>query len=412
MDFRRNPDVQIRIDLPDEFSGSDAQSVKAVTGTIQGKLGMSDAEVTMRLAGNTPHLIVRRAPAPPDRVSYSDVTTILEKASDSAPILGLGPRNKLVTVKFDDESPHVLVSAGTGAGKSAILRLITAQGLAKGCEAVICDVKRVSHSWAKRLPRVTYVRSIEDIHDVLVGLDAECERRYTILDTDEDADVGPRIIVDLEEMNATIRKLETYWRKVRSNTDPKVSPAVEAIGNLLFMGRAAKMHVIAVAQLATARALGGPEARENFATRILARYTLNAWKMLVPEIWPAPKSSRHSGRVQVAIAGDATETQIVYLTNEEARELALKGGGELSVKPVLHSVSEEDAAPIEDRKTLGQAVKAGWVTLGYEALKKARGRDADFPTGVTGIDGWNRYTREELEYWERNRERDTKGDSA
>lgn len=413
MNFRTDPDVQIRLDLPDEFNGSDAQSVKAVTGTIQAKLGMPDAEVYLRLQGNTPHMIVVRAPAPPDRVMYSDVEAVIENASDAAPFLGYGPRNKPVTVKFDDESPHVLVSAGSGAGKSVILRLITAQGLSKGGEAVICDVKRVSHSWAKGLPRVTYVRSIDDIHDALVALDAECERRYQLIDDDENADVGPRITIDLEEMNATIRKLESYWRRIRTNDQPKVSPAVEAIGNLLFMGRAAKMHVIAVAQMATARALGGPEARENFATRILARYTINAWKMLVPEIWPAPKSSRHSGRVQVAIAGEATETQIAFLTNEEARALALKGGGELSVKPTLHAVSEEHAAPIEDRKTLGQAIKAEWLPMDYEAAKKARSRDPDFPQGVTGIgDGYNRYTREELEYWFRNRERGKKGDSA
>lgn len=28
--------------------------------------------------------------------------------------------------------------------------------------------------------------------------------------------------------------------------------------------------------------------RENFATRILVRYTLNVWRMLVPEATPAP----------------------------------------------------------------------------------------------------------------------------
>lgn len=35
------------------------------------------------------------------------------------------------------------------------------------------------------------------------------------------------------------------------------------------MGRQPRMHVLLVAQSATARALGGPEVRERFATRIL-----------------------------------------------------------------------------------------------------------------------------------------------
>lgn len=357
-------------------------------------------------------MLVRRAPEPPDKVLYPSVEEIIKSASDSAPFLGYGPGNKYVAVKLDSESPHILISASPGAGKSVLLRLLAAQGLAKEGEVVICDIKRVSHSWAKGLPRVTYARSIDEIHDVLVALDAESERRYLIIDRDgEDADVGPRLFILLEEMNATIRRLERYWQKIKGPNDPKLSPAVEAIGNLLFMGRAAKEHVIAVAQMATARALGGPEARENFATRILARYSLNAWRMLVPEIWPAPKASRHSGRVQVAIAGEATETQIVFLTEQEARELALTGGTESEVAPrQTKPVSEETATPIVDLKTLGEAVKAGWLPMKYEALKRARSRDIEFPKGVTGIDKVNRYSQDELVRWFDNRERGQRGD--
>lgn len=39
------------------------------------------------------------------------------------------------------------------------------------------------------------------------------------------------------------------------------------------MGRQVRLHVLLVAQSATARAIGSPEMRENFATRILVRYT-------------------------------------------------------------------------------------------------------------------------------------------
>lgn len=410
--FKTDPDVVIRLDLPAEFSGGDNQSVKAVTSTIQGKLSLPEAEVTLRLAGDTPHMLVRRAPEPPDKVPYESVKLVIQNAKDSAPFLGYGPGNKYVAVKLDSESPHILISASPGAGKSVLLRLLAAQGLAKGGEVVICDVKRVSHSWAKGLPRVTYARSIEEIHNVLVELDAESERRYMIIDMEgEDTDVGPRLFILLEEMNATIRRLERYWQKVKGPNDPKLSPAVEAIGNLLFMGRAAKEHVIAVAQMATARSLGGPEARENFATRILARYSLNAWRMLVPEIWPAPKASRHSGRVQVAIAGEATETQIVYLTEQEARELALSDGTEMEIAPrQTKSINEETPVPTVELKTLGEAAKAGWLPMKYEALKRARSRDVEFPKGVTGIDKVNRYSRNELVSWFNNRERGQRGD--
>ncbi|MCX5357033.1 hypothetical protein [Streptomyces mirabilis] len=82
------------------------------------------------------------------------------------------------------------------------------------------------------------------------------------------------------------------------------------------------MHVLVVAQsataTATARALGGPEVREQLATRILARYSMNAWRMLALEIHPAPKSTKHPGRAKVVISGTARETQVLFFTDAEA----------------------------------------------------------------------------------------------
>src|SRR5690606_30313218 len=110
-----------------------------------------------------------------------------------------------------------------------------------------------------------------------------------------------------------IAQLANWWAEVRERSDPKRSPAIAALGELLFMGRSAKVNVLAVAQMLTARSIGGPEARENFAIRCLARYTANAWKMLVPEA-AMPRPSRTLGRWQIVVGGQATETQVAYLT--------------------------------------------------------------------------------------------------
>ncbi|MGW1794260.1 hypothetical protein ACWCO0_25860 [Streptomyces tubercidicus] len=80
----------------------------------------------------------------------------------------------------------------------------------------------------------------------------------------------------LEEVNATMAQLKRYWAKIRESGDPKTSPAVDALAEILFMGRQVRLHVLLVAQSAPARAIGGPETRENFSTRSLVRYTLNA----------------------------------------------------------------------------------------------------------------------------------------
>ena len=59
--------------------------------------------------------------------------------------------------------------------------------------------------------------------------------------------------------------------------------------------------------------ISGPEARENFGIRVLGRYSVAAWRVLVPEITPIPPKSTIRGRVQVCVAGEREETQVAYL---------------------------------------------------------------------------------------------------
>nr|WP_173309157.1 pRL2-11 [Streptomyces sp. 44414] len=293
----------IRIDLPADFAGED--SVKSLVKTVvTNKLALQDVTFSWQIEGKSHHVVVKQSPRPPSKVLFSDpeVKKIVEGMPESAPLIGLSHRGRAISVDLDAESPHVLVSAGTGGGKSVILRAIFAQLLKNGAEGAVLDRKRHSHKWVRGLSGVAYHREIEDIHDALVALGEEGERRNRIVDAWEgdegEAPVGPRMAILLEEANATIGKLKRYWASVRKTkadddgpADPKESPAIDALGEILFMGRAVKMHVLMVAQSATANALGGPEMRENFATRILARYTRNAWNMLVPG-GPSPRPSR------------------------------------------------------------------------------------------------------------------------
>ncbi|MFB6989692.1 hypothetical protein ACNPQN_42510 [Streptomyces sp. NPDC056297] len=190
-----------------------------------------------------------------------------------------------------------------------------------GSRVFVLDTKRISHPWANGIDGVTYCA---DIHDQLIAFGMEVRGRTRVADElGIDADpkaIGPRLLILLEEVNATMKQLARYWERIRESGDPKVSPAVDALNEILYMGRQLRMHVLLVAQSATARALGGPEAREQFATRILARYSANAWRMLAPEVHPAPKSTKHHGRAQVVSGGSARETQVLFFTEAEARE--------------------------------------------------------------------------------------------
>ncbi len=350
----------------------------------------------------------------PRLVRLADVMKAVSAAKETRPVLGMALGRKLVHADLDDDSPHILVSAGSGGGKSVIMRLIVAQILAHGGICLILDVKRMSHRWARGLPNVRYCRTIEEIHEACLWLRPEVERRNELADEGADidgntehVDVGPRLFVLAEEMNATSNRLAAYWKTVKQPGQPNASPAVEALGDAYFMGRQVKVNVGAVAQMFTARTAGGPEARENFGTRILARYTMNNWRVLVPEIWPMPAKSRRRGRVQVCCGGVATETQIVLATPKECRALATSGtvtpfpqtGDAMPGMPTLEKL------PAVRAVGLAEACASGLLPMTLDAARKARTRGQGFPEHVTRDGQELLYDPADLRTWAGNRPR-------
>jgi hypothetical protein len=300
------------------------------------------------------------------------------------------------------------------------VRSLVTQLMRNGAESIFCDIKRQSHRWARNLPGVTYCREIAEIHNALVATGIEGDRRNRLTDDiadevdTENLDVGSRIVLVLEEMNATIGKLQTYWEEIRTKDDPKRSPAIAALGEILFMGRAVKINVIAVGQLLTARALGGPEMRECFGCRILARASNNAWKMLAPEIQPIPKKTRHVGRMHVVIGGEAYETQGLFFTDKEAQDWAR--AGKVSVPSSWSNATESDMVgrtPIETPLTLSEIASQRVVPITYSTLRTHKSKDSTFPSPI-GRKGESDTYRiiDILSWWEHKNARKDKGVKA
>ena len=418
-----------RVTMPDTFDGA-PEVKRAVARLVGDKLG-AELDASWSHVGR-PVATFTPVPKPPRKVSFADLRGLIESAPESAPVIGLGHRSAPVGADYDADSPHLLVSAGSGGGKSVLARGQIAQALHNGALAAVLDLKRISHAWAKGLPNVRYARSVEEIHDTLLSLRFEVDRRNLAVDEYSDQDgnvdpkkIGPRLFIVAEELNATINRLNEYWRTIKEKGDPNTSPAVQALGDILFMGRAVRVHVIGIAQMMTARTLGGPEARENFAVRCLARYSMNAARMLAPEVWPFPRSSRHAGRWQIVYAGEAHETQVMWITNDEARAWASSGtvarwdgqhvnpatqaspapadqGEQVGYSPGLHLVPDADAP---EPVSLSDAVDGRLVALSLEALRSARKQDAEFPPAVGKRGTGLLYDPDALTRWERNRAR-------
>ncbi|WP_338785157.1 hypothetical protein [Streptomyces sp. DG1A-41] len=117
-------------------------------------------------------------------------------------------------------------------------------------------------------------------------------------------------------------------RPSRREGDPKKSPALTALEDVLYAGRQARIHVLHNGRVANGSLT--PAAREQFATVILARVSANTWQRLAPIAGPAPKPSTHLGRFHVVQDGTAHQTQALLLTDAEAANwLTATAAGEI-----------------------------------------------------------------------------------
>ncbi|WP_426510632.1 helicase HerA domain-containing protein [Dactylosporangium sp. McL0621] len=391
--FRRpGEELGPRIELTADTPYLTREQRQLVSAIISSKIPVSDLVEAWQQVGPrvTATWTVRKRP--PAKVGHAQVLAHLDGLAEWEFFLGLGAGDRPVTISLRDDSPHIAVSAGTGAGKSVLAQLIAVQVLARGGQVVILD-RKGSHRWALGLDGVDYCSRPEQMHAALVRLAALADERNTFaLHEADDWDPGPRVLVIAEELNATIGQLVNFWAEARGKGDPKRSPAIAALADLLFMGRSAKVNVLAVAQMLTARAIGGPEARENFGVRLLARYTANNWKMLVPEA-AMPRASRTLGRWQLVIGGQATETQVAYLSTAEARALACPRTPETSQVSALSS-------PGGDFLTLREAADLDVIPWTYDAAKKRLQRRVGAVPAPRGKRGnADLYARDDLVAW-------------
>ncbi|MEW2383709.1 DUF87 domain-containing protein [Micromonospora sp. NPDC047707] len=392
--FRRPgvEEVGPRIELVADTPYLTKEQKHLVSSIITAKIPVSDLVESWDMVG--PRVIarwtVRRRP--PARVGVDQVAAHFPALAEDEFFIGLGAGDRPVTLSLRADSPHIAVSAGTGAGKSVLAQLVAVQVLARGGRALILD-RKGSHKWALGLDGIDYCHRPDQMHSALVRLAALADERNTLaMHEDDDWNPGPRVLVIAEELNATIGQLVNFWNDARGKGDPKRSPAVAALADLLYLGRSAKVNVIGVAQMLTARAIGGPEARENFGVRVLARYTANAWRMLVPEA-PMPRASRTLGRWQLVVGGQATEVQVAYLSTAEARAFACPRS------PATSEVSGL-SSPRGDFLTLREAAEAGVIPWTHGAAKKRLQRrvgNVPTPRGKRGTA--DVYAREDLAAW-------------
>lgn len=426
-----DPDQRSTVRLPEGFSAEPAAR-KRLVKVVAERLGHGaahDGDVDM--AGAEPVLWVAAQPAPPDHVGLADMVEHLGQATDDRLFLGLGRRRTPMWLSWDLDSPHLALSFGSGAGKSTLVRLLAAQTLRLGGRVVIFDIAKEGDShgdWVRdehgaMLPGVEVYIDVEEGHDALCAW-ADEQRRRSRSRWDRTGEEFQRTLVVLEELNSTMPLLKAYWSRIKVSGDPPRPPSWDAILSMVCTGRAVKMNVVAVAQQLTARSLGGGEVRENFGLRALSRFTANTCKMLIPEVSPVPRSSRHKGRLTLAIDGEASDVQAGYLTVAETIEWSLGG----VAQPVRQEPRESFAranvsvdlpheagqgrhlAAVPDRAEVTITDFAERAGLTTKTVRNWRDRDPGFPA-VAGVGPRNAslYRLDELEAYAASQAKATVG---
>jgi hypothetical protein len=352
------------IDLPERFDGLDGRR-QAIEAIVTAKLALPDIEYVWKLTGQDHHVVARPVHRPPASVLFTDraVRQVIEAADEPAPVLGLGRSHHPVSIDLDTATPHVGISAGTGAGKSVLLRAMVAHLLHCGAVATVVDPKRFSLRAFADLPGVDYLKDIEDIHAGLIAVAGEAGRRNRLADErggEALADLRRHVLV-IDEQNTLMAALKAYWARERPRGGARTSPAIDALSAVLFLGREVRVNAIVSSQALTVGALGGGAAgsavREQFGARILGRASRQAWGFLAPGIAP-PAQSRHAGRMHLVIGDQVSEVQVTWMTEDEARAYAVAGdrpahqgsgviGGRVFAMPEpatthLHAVAEID----------------------------------------------------------------------
>lgn len=392
--FRRPDPVRMRLTVK-AYHLSEGQE-KDIASIVRDKLPLGDLHASWRYIGRRSTCTWRVRSRPPTHVGLAELNAAFPAMPDWEFFLGLDHRGQRVTISLEDDSPHVCCSAGSGAGKSVLAQALAVQVLHRGGQVVILD-RKGSHRWARGVPGVEYCTQPDQMHKALLRLAAMADaRNLEAFEREDGFDVGARHLVIAEELNATLGELRDHWTDIRERGDKAVSPAVKAFKRLLFMGRSAKVHVFAVAQMLTANTVGGPEARENFGVRCLARYTRNNWQMLAPEA-AMPRASRTRGRWQVVVAGIARETQVVYLTAAQARAFAYVPERADGVREPVTSIVTGNGAqtgnavdPRDELISLADAIDEGVLPWEKGATKmrirraRTAGRYVPEPAGLAG----------------------------
>jgi hypothetical protein len=344
--YSTSDDAKIVVEVPPDFTAAE-RDMEDITRAVTVSTGWVAPNVAPELKSRHPRLVYTQRLLPPLSVGLPDILSYIEAAGPREMILGLEAGRDVTSINLDSEEPHFAFGGTTGSGKSEFGKNSAAQFLYHGGILIILDTKLVSHMWADGLPNVSYARTPDEIHDVMMWLSwdqydasgvvvkpSELTRRKQVLLAARRGGVkpelGPPLLILAEERNATGRVLKRHWRRTGGRGG---APALEAIDETGETGRQLEVHVLHIAQRLSAKASssdGSRDAMENIGAIVTKDPKEATWK-LIADGYAQPPKSGHKGRYQLIRSDGVSEFQGVLYDQDPdradaiARKLAMSG---------------------------------------------------------------------------------------
>ncbi|MEU5900346.1 cell division protein FtsK [Streptomyces venezuelae] len=248
-------------------------------------------------------------------VHVTDPYTVRQLAGREQVLLGLSTDDQ---AHYLDDT-HVLVATGGAGGTTTVLRSIAAQARRLGARVDILDLdrRRPSHPWAHNLEGIRVHDRPDQAHALLHEL-----RRGLLHAADEfDGTWAARRLLVIEHTDRLLDALRQHYLLAQPDTQAEEAPAVEALAELLQVGRARGLQIIA-GSAHSSPPPKGQQIRDAFPTRLVAYAGTGLWGRVAPEVWPVPPYSVIAGRMHLVRDGAATRLQTLYLSESQARAWA------------------------------------------------------------------------------------------
>jgi DNA-directed RNA polymerase subunit RPC12/RpoP len=264
---------------------------------------------------------IRRPVAPelPKSVMYRDNPN---DPIDMIPFAKNG-ENKWVWADLTGTTPHILISATTGWGKTALLNLFVAHVAARGGVVDICDPKQIGFETFSGLPMVRISTDIDEMIDTIEKFRGEMEEEYKRIKNGQPTKNVLRILI-IDELGSFADMCIDHSQALGNRGTP---PVFRSMKRILWQGRAAGFHVISAAQQANIKALFGvSDARDQYALRIVAGpQSKEAWTMLFGKEEKPPTTGSIKGRAVIGIGSEFTAAQLAMVDPKDARRIASRG---------------------------------------------------------------------------------------